>query len=197
LNAAPKPEVFLPYFQHPQDSISFYLRTSQAPASLAPAAQSQIWSVDKDQPVADISTMEAQISQNVAEPKFRTFLLGIFSALGLLLTLIGIYGVMSYSVSQRTHEIGIRLALGAQPRDVLGDVLWDGAKLTFAGLAIGLIAALALTRLLASLLFEIRATDPATFTSVVALLAAVALAACYFPARRATRVDPLVALRHE
>jgi putative ABC transport system permease protein len=197
LNAVPKPEVFLSYLQFPRDSVTFYLRTAQAPASLAPAAQSQIWSVDRDQPVADISTMEAQISQNVAEPKFRTFLLGIFSGLGLLLTLIGIYGVMSYSVSQRTHEIGICMALGAQQGDVLREVLLDGLKLTIAGLAIGLIAALALTRLLESLLFEIRATDPATFAAVIALLAAVALAACYFPARRATRVDPLTALRYE
>jgi putative ABC transport system permease protein len=197
LNAAPKPEIYLPFFQHAYTFLNFYLRTLQDTASLAPAAQSQIWAVDHAQPVSALATMDVTIAQDVAEPRFRTLLLGVFAALGLALTVIGIYGVISYSVSRRTHEIGIRMALGAGPRDVLQNVLWDGLKLTLAGLAIGLAAALALTRLLASLLFEIRATDPLTFGAVSVLLAGVAMAACYVPARRATKVDPLVALRHE
>lgn len=197
LSVAPKPEVYLSFSQGTHDSINIYLRTSQDPTSLASAAESQIWAIDRDQPVASLSTMEVAVAENVAEPRFRTALLGLFAGLGLTLTVIGIYGVISYAVSQRTHEIGIRMALGAEPRDVLRHVLWGGLKLTLAGLGIGLIAALALTRLLASLLFEIRATDPVTFAGVTALLVAVAMAACYFPARRATKVDPLVALRHE
>jgi putative ABC transport system permease protein len=197
LNATPEPQIFQPLWQHPTDGIDFYLRTSQDPASLAPAAQSQIWALDHDQPVANLSTMDVAISEDVAEPRFRTLLLGLFAGLGLALSLIGIYGVISYSVSQRTHEIGIRMALGAQPRDVMRNVLWDGLKLTLAGLAIGLIAAFALTRLMMSLLFEVKPTDPVTFVGVTILLGAVSLAACYFPARRAMRVDPMVALRYE
>jgi putative ABC transport system permease protein len=197
LNSTPQPEVFLSLWQSPTDGIDFYLRTSGDPASLAPAAQSQIWALDHDQPVTNLSTMEVAISEDVAEPRFRTMLLGLFAVLGLALALIGIYGVISYSVSQRTHEIGIRMALGAQPGDVMRNVLWDGMKLALAGLAIGLVAAFGLTRLMMSLLFEVKPTDPVTFAGVTILLGAVSLAACYFPARRATQVDPLVALRHE
>ena len=124
-------------------------------------------------------------------------LLGVFAALALLLAAVGIYGVMSYVVSLRTNEIGVRMALGAQPRDVLGLVLGRGTKLAVAGVAIGLAGALALSRFLSSLLFGVRSTDPPTFLAVALLLIAVALAACYFPARRAMRVEPLVALRHE
>jgi putative ABC transport system permease protein len=141
--------------------------------------------------------MDVAISEDVAEPRFRMLLLGLFAGLGLTLALIGIYGVISYSVSQRTHEIGIRMALGAQPRDVMRDVLRDGMKLTLSGLAIGLIAALGLTRLMMSLLFEVKPTDPVTFAGVTILLGAVSVTACYFPARRAMRVDPMVALRYE
>jgi ABC-type antimicrobial peptide transport system permease subunit len=124
-------------------------------------------------------------------------LLVLFSVLALILAAVGIYGLMAYSVSQRTHEIGVRLAIGAQRRDVLRLVLRDGARLTFLGIALGIIAALALTRLMATLLFEVTPTDPATFAAVAILLAVVALAACYIPARRATRVDPMVALRYD
>jgi putative ABC transport system permease protein len=197
LNSAPQPQVFLSLWQGPTDGIDFYLRTSGDPASLAPAAQSQIWALDHDQPVANLSTMDVAISEDVAEPRFRMLLLGLFAGLGLTLALIGIYGVISYSVSQRTHEIGIRMALGAQPRDVMRDVLRDGMKLTLSGLAIGLIAALGLTRLMMSLLFEVKPTDPVTFAGVTILLGAVSVTACYFPARRAMRVDPMVALRYE
>src|SRR5271155_5161970 len=164
---------------------------------LEPAIRDAVWAIDRDQPVQSIATLEQAVARSEAEPRFHTILLGVFAALGLTITLVGIYGVISYSVSQRTREIGIRMALGAQSHDVLRQVLREGMKLALAGLAIGIIAALALTRVLASLLFEVRATDPATFVMVASLLACVAFAACYLPARRATKVDPLVALRYE
>jgi ABC-type antimicrobial peptide transport system permease subunit len=133
----------------------------------------------------------------VAQPKFNALLLGLFAGLALLLTAIGLYGVMAYSVIQRAQEIGIRIALGAQTGDVLKMVLRHGLKLTTLGLSIGLVAAYALTRFMQSLLFGVRATDPSTFAAIALLLTAVALAACWIPARRATKVDPMVALRHE
>jgi ABC-type antimicrobial peptide transport system permease subunit len=133
----------------------------------------------------------------VAQPKFNALLLGLFAGLALLLTAIGLYGVMAYSVIQRAQEIGIRIALGAQTGDVLKMVLRHGLKLTTLGLSIGLVAAYALTRFMQSLLFGVRATDPLTFAAIALLLTAVALAACWIPARRATKVDPMVALRHE
>ena len=139
----------------------------------------------------------SDLAVSLAQQRFNMLLLALFAALALILAAVGIYGLMAYSVSQRTHEIGVRLAIGAQRRDVLRLVLRDGARLTLVGIAIGIIAALALTRLMASLLFEVTPTDPATFASVALLLAVVALAACYIPARRAARVDPMVALRYD
>jgi predicted permease len=193
----PKAEVYLPHSQSAMSSMNLLVRTEGDASSLGPAIRDTVWSMDRDQPVQEMSTLEQAVALSEAEPKFHTLLLGIFGALGLAITLVGIYGVISYSVSQRTREIGIRMALGAQSRDVLRQVLWEGMRLALAGLAIGIIAALALTRVLTSLLFEVRATDPTTFVVVSSLLACVALAACYFPARRATKVDPLVALRYE
>ena len=193
----PKAEIYLPFQQNITSSISLIVRAKADPAFLEPAVRQAVWSIDRDIPVEEMATLEQAVARSEAEPKFHTVLLGVFAALGLTITLVGIYGVISYSVSQRTREIGIRMALGAQSRDVLRQVLWEGMKLALAGLAIGIIAALALTRVLAALLFEVRATDPVTFVMVSSLLACVALAACYLPARRATRVDPLVALRYE
>jgi putative ABC transport system permease protein len=141
--------------------------------------------------------MEDLMAVSLAQQRFNMLLLALFAALALILAGVGIYGLMAYSVSQRTHEIGVRLAIGAQRRDVLRLVLRDGAKLTLLGIAIGIIAALALTRLMASLLFEVTPTDPTTFAAVAILLAIAAFAACYIPARRATRVDPMVALRYD
>jgi putative ABC transport system permease protein len=157
----------------------------------------QVWSVDSQIPVSDILSMEDIMAVSLAQQRFNMLLLALFAALALILAAVGIYGLMAYSVSQRTHEIGVRLAIGAQRRDVLRLVLRDGAKLTLLGIAIGIIAALTLTRLMAGLLFEVTPTDPATFAAVAILLAVVAFAACYIPARRATRVDPMVALRYE
>src|SRR5262249_27363668 len=153
--------------------------------------------LDPNIPVYRVKTLEQYLGVAVAQPKFNALLLGLFAGLALLLTAIGLYGVMAYSVIQRTQEIGIRLALGAQPGDVLRLVLRQGLQLTALGLVIGLAAAYALTRYLQTLLFGVRPTDLLTFTAIALLLTGVSLLACYIPARRATRVDPLVALRYE
>jgi putative ABC transport system permease protein len=153
--------------------------------------------IDSRLPVFNVRTMQQVIVDSSSDTRFEAELLGIFAGLALLLAAIGIYGVMSYLVAQRTQELGIRMALGAQPLDVLRLVLARGVVLTLAGLAIGLVAAFAITRLLSKLLFGVSATDPVTFLGVAMLLGLVALAACYIPARRATRIDPLVALRYE
>jgi predicted permease len=197
LTKLPKAEIYLPFSQNVSPGMNLLVRTQGDTSALEPAIRDAVWSIDRDQPVQAMATLEQAVARSEAAPKFHTVLLGIFAALGLAITLVGIYGVISYSVSQRTREIGIRMALGAQTRDVLRGVLWDGMKPALVGLAIGTIAALGLTRVLGSLLFEVSATDPATFVAVSALLACVALAACYLPARRAMRVDPMVALRYE
>jgi predicted permease len=178
-------------------AINLIVRTPADPLAMADAARQQIWSVDKNAPIADVKTMDAIVAETVAAPKFRTLLLGAFGALGLILAMVGVYGVISYSVTQRTHEIGLRMALGAQPRDVLGLVLGEGMMLAGIGIAAGALGALALTRLLESLLYEVKPRDPVTFIGVAIALATVAAAACYIPARRAMRVDPMVALRYE
>ncbi|MGH9738254.1 MAG: FtsX-like permease family protein, partial [Candidatus Acidiferrales bacterium] len=147
--------------------------------------------------VYEVKTMNSIISDSLAARRFSMILLAIFAALALLLSCIGIYGVISYLVAQRTHEIGVRMALGAQPSQVLRLILGQGAKMALLGIAIGLVASLALTRLMTKMLFGVSAYDPLTFLGVAALLIVVALAACYIPARRAMRVDPMIALRYE
>jgi predicted permease len=176
---------------------SFVLRTTGDPLLLSAAIRNEMRQLDPSLPVRNLRSMEQLVSRSIAPQRFNLSLLSLFSALGLLLAAVGIYGVMAYSVSQRTHEIGLRMALGAQARDVLKLVVKQGMALALVGVAIGLIASFALTRLMKNLLFGVGATDPATLTGVALLLTCVALLACYIPARRATKVDPLVALRYE
>jgi putative ABC transport system permease protein len=189
--------VYEPCTQQAWSSMSLFLRSDSDPSHLASVLRSQVMSVDKDQPVAEIATGEQLMSQAVAQPQLRTLLLSLFAGLALVLASLGIYGVMSNMVAQRTHEIGVRMALGAGQRSVLRLVLSNGMRLTLLGIALGTAGAFALTRLMKSFLFHVAPTDPATFLEVALFLFAVALLASYIPARRATRVDPVVALRYE
>jgi putative ABC transport system permease protein len=175
--------------------MTFTLRTASDPAALAPLVEREVRALDKDQPVADIRTMDQWLARTLSQAKFSSMLLTTFAGLALLLAAIGIYGVVSYSVSQRTGEIGIRLALGAEARDILGMVVGGAARLAITGLTIGIVLALALSRTLVSLLYETTGTDPLTFATVIGVLGAVAIAASYFPARRAARIPPVDALR--
>ncbi|HEU4836929.1 MAG TPA: ABC transporter permease [Pyrinomonadaceae bacterium] len=191
------PEAYFAYKQVPENFMSLVVHTASDPVSMIPAIRNQVLSLDKDQPVSDIMTMEQRLAKSVASSRFVMLLLGSFSVLALGLAAVGIYGVMSYLVTQRTQEIGVRMALGAQKRDVLKLVVRRGMALAIIGTAIGLVASLALTRLMRSLLFEVTPTDWITFVITSVVLLTVALLACYIPARRATKVDPLVALRYE
>jgi putative ABC transport system permease protein len=173
------------------------VRTKANPRAVAPTVREVASSIDPTQPLYQFQTLQQALSNSIAPRRFNLFLLGAFAAIALVMALVGIYGVMAYTVTQRAHEIGIRMALGAQRGDVLGMVLSQGLALTLIGVGIGIAAALGLTRLLSSLLYGVRASDPTTFALVALLLIAVALLACYIPARRAAKVDPIVALRHE
>ncbi len=197
LSAEPKPAFYEPHAQVPFNQMTVVLRTSPDPHSLISGVTKEVSSMDKDLPVFGAKTMDEYLAASVAAPRFNTTLLTIFAAVALVLTIVGLYGVMSYSVAQRTNEIGIRMALGAQTHDVLGLVVKQGFKLVLLGLAIGLAGAFALMKLIASLLFGVTTRDPLTFAAVAGLLTVVALLACYLPARRASRVDPMVALRYE
>jgi putative ABC transport system permease protein len=189
--------IYWPYFQFPQLFNTIVVRSDGDLLRLVPAVKAAIWAVDKNQPISKTETLEQVLSESLARRRLYMILLGIFAGAALLLAGVGIYGLVSYSVSRRTHEMGIRIAVGAKPRDVLRLVLWQGAKVALLGIVGGTAAALALTRLMASLLFGVRATDPLTFASVAMLLTLVALVASFLPARRAMRVDPVVALRQE
>jgi predicted permease len=194
--AQPKMQMYLPYRQMKNVAANaLVVRTSVEPMSLATSMRNAIWAVDKDQPVANIDTMQHIVSEAIARQRFSMLLLGIFAVLALVLAAVGIYGVMSYSVAQRTHEIGIRMALGARRADVLQMTVKQGLKLVGAGMIIGLAAAFLLTRVMASLLFGISATDPITFVGISLVLLVVAILASYVPALRATKVDPIIALR--
>jgi putative ABC transport system permease protein len=199
LDVPARAEMYLPYQQQDFGYAPEYLavRTSGDPMALAEIVRQQIWSVDKEQPVAGVMPLEDLVDENLSSRRMQASLLSGFAALALLLVTRGIYAVLSFAVTQRTQEIGVRVALGAQPRDVLRMIFSQGFKLFLIGAAVGLSAAFALSRALVHLLFGVSAYDPASFASVTILLAIVAFLACYVPARRATRVDPLIALRYE
>jgi putative ABC transport system permease protein len=198
LGVPTEPEIYVPYQQQPWLGQALVIRTQNPdPLSLKRDVQRAIWTVDKDQPVSRAETVDQILSELVAEPRLYTLLLGIFAALALALSAVGIYGVMSYTVTQRTHEIGVRMALGAQASDILRMIVRQAMLHALVGVAIGVSASLALTRLISSLLYGVSATDPLTFAAVSLGLVAVAFMASFIPARRATRVDPMIALRYE
>lgn len=195
LESQPAAAMYLPTYEI--GGMNVVIRTKGEPTSIAAAVRKEVQGIDPDQPVAAVKTMEQWLETSVAGPRYRTALLALFALVALVLAATGIYGVMSYSVSQRTHEIGVRMALGARQRDVLKLVVRQGMTLVVVGVGLGLVGAIALTRVMSSLLFGVTAKDPLTFVAVAALLTLVAFVACYLPARRATKVDPLVALRYE
>ena len=197
LDSNAEPEVYFPHLQVPAPSMSLIIRTASDPLSVAAAVKNQIQTIDKDLPIDDAKTMQQLLAESVSGRRFNMLLLTVFAMVSLLLAIVGIYGVMSYAVTQRTQEIGIRMALGAKAGDVLTMVVKNGMSLALIGVGIGLAGSFALTRLLSSLLFQVAPTDAVTFTVVSICLVVAALLACYIPARRATKVDPLVALRSE
>ena len=188
------PNKFMPLVAH---GMGVVVRTRSSPLSIVPSIRQAVGQIDSQQVMYAVRTMDAIVSRSLAARRFSMILLGLFAALALVLSSVGIYGVISYLVGRRTREIGIRIALGAQQKDVLRSILVQGTKLALIGVAIGISAALALTRLMSKMLYGVSATDPLTFSGVAALLVLVALAACYIPARRAMLVDPIVALRYE
>jgi putative ABC transport system permease protein len=195
--SAVKPQLYMPYAQAPFQPYEIALRTKGDPLALAAAVRYEVWGVDKDIPIANVQTMEQLLAASIKRERFNVLLLALFAGLALVLAVVGIYGVMSYLVTQHTREIGIRMALGARTADVLKLVVGQGLALALLGVGVGLVGALALTRLMASLLFGVSATDPLTFVVIALLLVGIALLACWIPARRATKVDPLLALRCE
>jgi len=194
-------EMYLPYRQAdqvlPVFQLSVVLRTAGDPLLQASALRAALAGIDPNQPLVKVRTMEENMAASVAQPRFRTWLIGIFAGIALVLAAVGVYGVMSYTVTQRTNEIGVRVTLGAQPLEILRIIVGEGLRFALLGVGIGPAASLALTRLLQSFLFGVSAYDPMTFAGVAILLILVALAASFIPARRATRVDPMVALRYE
>ncbi len=193
----PEPTVYFPHPELTYPFMTLVIRTTGEPTAIAPAVQRELREIDPDQPVSDLRTMNQVMADTVSRARFNTLLLALFAGLATVLAAVGIFGVMNYSLTLRTREIGLRMALGAQRRGVLLLILKQGLALTLIGTAIGLLGAFALTRLMSSLLFEVSAADPATFGVIVLLLIMVSLIACYLPARRATRIDPLIALRSE
>jgi putative ABC transport system permease protein len=197
LNESEGPALYISYLRSPRSGMFITVRSNLDRANLTAAIQKEIWAMDIDQPIASIKTMDQFLSKSTSEPRFYSVLLGIFAVLALVIAAVGIYGVMSYTVAQRTHEIGIRMALGAQPGDVLRLILGKSLALVIIGVIIGVAAASVITRILAGFLFGITPTDPITFATISLILSFVALIASYLPARRATKVDPIVALRYE
>jgi putative ABC transport system permease protein len=197
-SSEPKPEMYLPHAQAANArGMTLVVRASSELPAIEPLIRREVWALDKDLPVSQVTSMEGVVADSVGQQRFNTLLIGGFAAVALLLAAAGVYGVMSYAVAERTHEIGVRMALGARGRDVLGMVIRQGLVLTLCGLALGLAGALALARVMDSILYEVSATDPLVIGGVAAALMLSAMLACYVPARRATKVDPMLALRHE
>ena len=197
LHSAPVPEMYVPFLQRPVSNMTLVVRTSGDPMTAIAPARAAIRAVDPLQPVAEVETLSNLVRAAVAQPRANSVLLASFAAVAVLFASIGIYGLLAYSVTQRTPELGIRLALGGQPRDLLTMILADGARLVFAGIAIGVPVAVTAATTLRSLLFGVEPADLPTIAAAVALMGIVGLAACYVPARRATRIDPIDALRVE
>lgn len=197
LEREPNPEIYLPYLQAGEPYMTLLVHTTGSPRLWEGAVRRQVASVDKDQPPHDVATLDELRARSLTSRRVNAFLLGAFAGLGLILASVGMYGVVSYSVNQRTHEIGVRMALGAERSDLLKLVLGQGLGSALIGAGIGMAASLAITRLLQTMLFGVKPTDPATFFLVGLLIVGVALLASYLPARRAIKVDPIVALRYE
>ena len=197
LDTSPEPTVYWPHPELVMSRMTILVRTSNDPLAMVSAARNELQQIDPELPMAAVAPMDQLLADSLSRSRFTMLLLGIFAAVALVLAAVGIYGLIAYSVTQRTQELGIRIALGAQRRDVLRLVLGQGTRLTLLGVTVGVLAGLGFARLLSTLLFGVSATDPLTFACVAALLGLVGLAACYIPARRATRVDPIVALRYE
>jgi putative ABC transport system permease protein len=196
--SVPQPEMYLPHLQAASPrSMTLVIRASSDATEIGPWVRREVWALDSELPVSRVASMEEVASESVGQQRFNTLLIGLFAATALLLAAVGVYGVMSHAVAQRTHEIGVRVALGARGHDILRLIIGQGLALTLTGLAVGLAGALALMRVLDSLLYEVSVTDPLIFGGVAAALTLTALLACYIPARRATKVDPMVALRHD
>ena len=197
LDTSPEPTVYWPHPELVMSGMTILVRTSNDPLAMVSAVRNELQQIDPELPMAAVAPMDQLLADSLSRSRFTMLLLGIFAAVALVLAAVGIYGLIAYSVTQRTQELGIRIALGAQRRDVLRLVLGQGTRLTLLGVTVGVLAGLGFARLLSTLLFGVSATDPLTFACVAALLGLVGLAACYIPARRATRVDPIVALRYE
>jgi predicted permease len=197
LGQKPKPFVYFPLFQDYTPLAAIHLRVSGNPLAYVSAAENAVHSLDADLPLSDVATLQSRIELNTTTQRIGGIFVGGFGVLALIVAAVGVYGVLAYTTRQRTHELGIRMALGAEPRRVFALVIWQGAILAFVGIAIGLAASFVLTRALTDELFGVSPTDPLTYAGVAILLLAVALLACYIPARRAMRTDPMVALRHE
>jgi putative ABC transport system permease protein len=197
LESEPGPSIYVPYFQNPWPTMSAVIRAAGDPMRPAAAVRKEVLALDSNQPVYNVRPLEDVLGASLAARRFQMLLLGIFAAVALIMAAIGVYAVMAEFVTQRTHEIGIRMALGAHPHDVLALVVGQGIRMTVTGVAIGLAGAFALTRWMSSLLFGVSPTDLVTFAAVSLTITGVALLACYIPARRASRLDPIAAVRHE